>query len=256
VSLPWSKPATIALAPEGIALRASGSDSARLLKTLDRPMAWEFLLLELRGMARELDLKRVRFVLSSQFVRYAVLPAQTGIVSGRDWQALSEHHLRKLYGAVADHWEVRVALQGHAEPAVACAVDRALIAALEDVAQAARWQLHGIEPALMAVFNQHRRVLPASHWLLLAEPQRLLLAEVADGIWQRFSVALPPAGEEKQAALQMLERAMQHGDGRVPPQLACFGESALLPAVAPSGMRLLRLPQPASLASPLLLAGL
>lgn len=257
MSLPWFKSATIALAPEGIALREAGS--IRLLTTMVAPATWETLLAELRGMADGLGLRRVRFIVSSQFVRYAVLPPQAGVLSGRDWLGLGEHHLRQLYGAVADNWEVRVSLQGAAEPVVACAMDRDLLAAIEALARDVRWQVQGIEPALMAVVNQYRRALPVSHWLLLAEPQRVLLAEVMDGQWQRFSLALPPAGEEKQAGVNMMERAMQHHDGNVSAQLACFGESALLPESPPAGMRLLQLPQnkrDASLTNPILLAGL
>lgn len=259
MSLPWFKSSTIALAPEGIALREAGSDNIRLLKTMASPAAWETLLAELRSMADGLGLRRVRFILSSQFVRYAVLPSQAGVVSGRDWQGLGEQYLHKLYGAVADNWEVRVSLQEVGEPVVACAIDRTFIAALEEVAHGAHWQIDGMEPVLMAVVNQYRRALPASHWLLLAEPQRVLLAEVMDGQWQRFSVALPPAGEEKQAGANMMERAMQHHDGKAPAQLACFGESALLPVAPPAGMRLLHLLQnkrDASLTNPILLAGL
>lgn len=247
----WSRPATIALAADGIALCQGGE--LRLLKEM-QAAGWELLLAELRAMAGGLRLKRVRFVLSGQFARYAVLPPQPGVAAARDWQALAEQHLRKLYGAIADNWDVRVSLQGHGEPAVACAIDRMLIAALQEVADAAHWQVQGIEPALMALFNRHRRALPATAWLLLAEPQRLLLAEIENGCWQHFALTLPPAGEERQAAAAMLERAAQQHEGKLPAQLACYGEAALLPVTAPAGMRLLRLPQVAG-ANPLLLAG-
>jgi len=217
----------------------------RLLTALTTSRSWESLLAELTAIAAELQIRHVRFILSSQFVRYAVLPWQPGVFSGQDWQALGEHHMRKLYGAVAESWEVRVAMQGHGESAVVCAIDRALLSRLEDIASEFGWVVHGIEPALMAVFNHHRQAMPATdHWLLLAEPQRLLLAEVANGQWQQFSVVSPPAGQESDACIAMVERATLCSEEKKPAEVACFGSPALLPRATPDGIRLVRLPQP------------
>lgn len=252
---PWGKLATIALAPEGMAFRPAGAPAGdiRLLTSQTASRSWELLLTELSGMAADLDVRRVRFILSSQFVRYAVLPWQAGILSGQDWQALGEHHLRKLFGGIAEAWEVRVALQGYGESVVICAIDRTLLSRLQEIATRFRWAVQGIEPALMAVFNCHRREMPATdYWLLLAEPQRLLMAEITDGKWQRFSVASPPAGREREECIGMVERAMMEQVSRLqdaskPAEVVCFGQSALLPASPPRGSRMTRLPQPAEI---------
>ena len=132
----WGKPATIALAPEGMAFRpaAAAAGDIRWLTSGTASRSWDIHLTELSGMAAELDVRHVRFILSSQFVRYAVLPWQASVFSGQDWQALGEHHLRKLFGGIAEAWEVRVALQGYGESVVICAIDRALLFRLKEIA--------------------------------------------------------------------------------------------------------------------------
>jgi hypothetical protein len=250
---PWGKPATIALAPEGIAFRPAGAPAAdiRLLASQQTARSWDGRLTELSGMASELDVRRVRFILSSQYVRYAVLPWQEGIYSGQDWQALGEHHFRKMFGGIAETWEVRVALQGYGESVVICAIDRSLLSGIKEIAAQFHWAVHGIEPALMAVFNRHRREMTQEDYLLmLAEPQRLVLAEVAEGKWRRFAVASPPAGQEGQESVGMIERALMEQGSRdqgtaKPAEVFTFGHLALLPAQLRDDIRMMRLPQPA-----------
>lgn len=240
---PWSKPVTLVLAPEGIALRTAGGE-VQLLSTQATERSWESLLAELAEKAAELDLSDVRFVLSNHFVRYVVLPWQQGVFSSRDWQSLGEHHLRKVFGIVAEGWEVRVALQEHGESVVVCAIDRLLLDRIEAISAQHHWKVHGIEPALMAVFNYYRHELKAADfWLLLAEPQRLILAEVSAGQWKRFSVASPPSGQEQGEGLAMMERAMRVSGGQLSAQVFCFGVSSLLPVSAPEGVHLKHLPQ-------------
>ncbi len=229
----WSSPATLALAPEGIAMSQGGK--SRLLMQ-GEASDWKTLLDALRDMAQGLAIRRARIILSAPYVRYAVLPPQPAVVAARDWQALGAHALRQLYGAVADDWVVRVSLQGHGAPAVACALERALLDELQRLAGDMRWRLTSIEPDLMAVFNRHRRQLPATAWLLLAGPQRLLLAELAAGRWERFSLAHPLAGEEPASAAALLERAARRDGAHSPGLLACFGDETLLPVTYPAGM--------------------
>ena len=240
---PWSKPVTMVLAPEGMALHAAGEVRPLTSQTTSR--SWEGLLTELAGMAAQLDLRQVRFVLSSQFVRYAVLPWQPGVLSSQDWRALGEHQMRKVFGVAADAWEIRVAPQAYAESAVVCAVDRLLLTRLEEIAAQHRWTIHGVEPALMAVFNRYRNEMASGDfWLLLAEPKRLVLAEVSQGQWRRFSVSSPPVGQGREECLAMVERAVRlEGKGR-PARVYCFGATPLLPATQPEGVHFERLPSP------------
>lgn len=244
----WFKgAATIVLSLDGIAVRTAGSDEIRIIHSSKEPYSPEAMLAALEAQASELELKRVRFILSNQLVRYAVLSWQTGVYAMQEWLALAAHQFRNQFGTVADSWDIRVALQGYEMPAVACALDHDLAERLQALSVKAGWVVQGIEPALMAVFNQHRSHFNRfDHWILMAEPQRLLLGQINNGTWQHFYVDSPPAGEEPMACQRMVEHTLRLLGGESPVAVACFGPVALLPENLANGIKLLRLPCPVS----------
>jgi hypothetical protein len=236
----------IVLSLDGIALRTAGADEVRIIASSNEPYSRDGLLAALEAQAGELGLRHVRFILSNQLVRYTVLPWQPSVYAMQDWIALATHQFRNQFGVIADSWDVRVALQGYGMPAVACALERDLIERLLAIAAKAGWRVQGVEPALMTIFNQHHRHFTdqSDHWLLLAEPQRLLLGQISNGAWQHFYVDSPPAGEEPMAAQRMIEHTLHLQAGVNPSAVACFGPAALLPNNLPESVAILRLPHP------------
>lgn len=225
--LPWSKPSSILIAPEGLALCHANSTHTQMLTHHNTPQRWDALLQHLVELLPELALTQVNFVISHYFVRQVILPWQEGVFSQQDWQGLAEHHFRQTFGTVCDDWQVQVALQGYEKQAVACAIDTALTIQLESIATQFNLRIHHIAPALMHVFNRYQRAIEGCDWLLIAEPHHLLLSEFDAGEWQRFAVATPPTGQAAQECANMLTRAMHlknHPTGR----LAYFGPNELL----------------------------
>ena len=248
---PWFKrTAVLVLGAEGIVLRRAGAQDIRLISSSVEPYTGERLLDELHKQAGELGLQRVHFILSNQFARYAVLPWQPDVYAMQDWLALAVHQFRKQFGTVAESWELRVALQGYGKPAVACALDRELVERLLLLSAESGWTVQGIEPALMTVFNRHRNHLAkVTQWLLLAEPQRLLLAHLTGDVWQNFYIDSPLAGEEPTAGQRMVERTIRLQGGERPSAIACFGPATLLSDSLDNsmsnGIPMVRLPHPA-----------
>lgn len=228
----------IVLSHDSIGLCLGGSGRLRqLAEASAEPLA------ELERQAPALGLRRVRILLSNHWLRYSVLPWQAGVYSAADWRALAMHQFRQQYGAAAEGWDLRVSLQGYGQPAVACALDAGLIAQLTTIARSTGWTLLGIEPALMAVFNRHRaRLAQADHWLLMAEPQRLVLAQLGAGVWQHFYIDSPLAGEEPASAQRLISQALHLQGATAPVAIACFGPAAMLPTQLAEGIPLLRLP--------------
>ena len=228
----------IVLSHDGIGLCLAGSGRLRqLAEASTQP------LLELEQQAPALGLRRVRILLCNQWLRYSVLPWQAGVYSEADWRALAAHQFRQQYGAAAESWDLRVSLQGYGQPAVACALDAGLIAQLTGIARNAGWTLLAIEPALMAVFNRHRaKLAQADHWLLMAEPQRLVLAQLGAGVWQHFYIDSPLAGEEAASAQRLIGQALHLQGATAPTAIACFGPATMLPTQLAEAIPLLRLP--------------
>lgn len=240
-----NRAAVLVLGAEGIVLRRSGTHDIHLISHSIDSYTCEQLLDALHKQAGELGLRRVRFILANQFVRYAVLPWQPGVYAMQDWLALAAHQFQMQFGAMAESWELRVALQGYGKPAVACALDEYLSTRLLALADEVGWTVQGIEPALMTVFNRHHtHFAKQDHWLFLAEPQRLLLGQIENGAWQHFYIDSPFTGEESAAGQRMIERALRLQGGTRPSAVACFGPSALLPDSLADDMSLIRLPYP------------
>ncbi len=239
----WLKPATLALGPHGISLRREGGDLVNILTAENAPYSLEQILKYLSENAPALKLARVRFILSAHFARHLILPWQIGLYGMRDWKAFAAYHLHQRYDITVDNWVVRVALQGYGKQVVACAINNVLLAGLQEISAQSKWRVQAIEPALMSIFNHHRRTLKKQdQWLLVAEPQYLLLAEIIGKQWQQFILAKPPAGEESETATAMLTRAIRLSGNAAP--VACFGPKSLLPETSSTDIQLQYLPNP------------
>lgn len=128
---------------------------------------------------------KVTVVLSSYHVRYALLPWSGNLGREAEWQAYAQHQFRRTYGAVADSWEVCVSPSPKGAARVACAVERSLRAELRSAIASAGAKLVSVQPGLMYAFNAHRRDFRGEPgWLVAAEQGRLILALIANGLWE------------------------------------------------------------------------
>lgn len=122
-------------------------------------------------------------VLSSHFVRYAVLPWSSELTSEKEWMALAQLHFSSTYGTSASNWAIQTCATGRRKPRVACAVDEQVIASLRRVPR-----LVSVQPALMAAFNDRREAFSReSGWFVVQEPGRLTLSLIVDGDWKLIS---------------------------------------------------------------------
>lgn len=123
-------------------------------------------------------------VLSSHFVRYALIPWGAQLSNDSEEQAYVRHHFYTTYGNDAEHWALRLSTNGHGEMQVASAIDQRLLDALERVAGVRGLRLASVQPYLMSVFNhwRHRFNGPAT-WFVLAEQGRLCISLLKQGRW-------------------------------------------------------------------------
>lgn len=206
---------TLALSADGIAMSASGQ-LPRLLTNVSVKLSTNELLLDAFTEAlQDADLqkssKRIRLVVSNHFVRYSVLPWQPEIISREDWLAIAQHDFRKRYGPVTERWTVCVSLNGFGNNVVASAIDKSLLDGLSSVAQEYGFKIIATEPFLMSVIKQYHAG-DDNQWLLIAEPERVLLCEMADNQWQRFSIISPPHQQEIEQGLLLIHRCIQSAE--------------------------------------------
>ncbi len=222
--LPWSKTSTLALSNTGIALSIRG-EKPQLIT--DATFEWKDAnqLAEILAQSKSvLKNQQVNFVLSNTFVRYLVMPWQDGVLTQADWQAIAQHEFRKQFGATANDWLVRVSLGKHGQTVLAAAIDNKLYAQLQTSAEQLGFNVRVVEPLLMRVLNQNK----LNNWVLIAEPQRLLLCQTHDDEWQQVVVDSPPAGQEFQHAEQLIQRSLLQLEASAQPsKIGSFVSKAL-----------------------------
>lgn len=177
---------------------------------------WQAAVRALPEVLRPMKGEELSLVIADQFVRYVLLPWNEQLKSAEQWMALARHRLVAIHGAAAAAaWELKLTETAPRGPRLACAVDRALIAALAETCVAAQVRLASVQPFLVAGFNRIRTHIGAgSCWLVIEEPGRLTLAFIQRGTWvairsrradERWRLALPEIIERESAFLALAE---------------------------------------------------
>lgn len=157
---------------------------------------------------------RLEVLLGDALIEFGLLRAEQAALSAQELAAMASHHFHHTFGDAAQAWVCRTApVPGPAgQPRfLACAVDRALIEALEALAAAHGGRLAGAWPRLAGAAARLESQAPgrAGHLLSLDGERASLAAFGDDGGWrQLLSRRLAGAGETITVALsQTLEQA-------------------------------------------------
>jgi hypothetical protein len=145
-------------------------------------------------------------VLSNHWVRYAVLPWQPSVTSPAEVEQLARLHFERSFGAAAASWTVRTCDRGYGAAHLACAVDTALITALQACLAAHDVRLGTLQPLLMAAYNDARREFSGSTAFAIVEPGRVCLGLLQQDRWlavasRRTGADLGEAIEQELATL-------------------------------------------------------
>lgn len=190
-------------------------------------------------------------ILSNAFFRYQIVPWIEQIGGGAERDAQVRHGFRRVFGDVADGWDIRVSDERYGAPAVASAVDRDLLAALGAAARGHGVRIASAQPYLMWAFNRWRPVMDTPDFCLaLVENGHVCLALAAGGRWRAVRGAPIASGDphvalgvlvERELCLAALDparvkvfvRAPEHGAfelrGERLPQCIALGESGRKP---------------------------
>ena len=224
--LPWSKPSTLSICHQGIAFKQANAKSQLLS---DANFNWQNatqLAEVLTAQESLLAHQQINVVISNTLVRYLILPWQDEVFAKNDWQSIAQHAFRKQYGAIADNWRVSVSLGEYGQSIIAVAVDESLYLQLEASAKALNFSLLSIQPLLMTILNITEKV--ERDWILIAEPERILLCRAYAKQWQQIAIDSPLSGMEFQQAEQIINRNLiQVTNSERPNNVFSFASTAL-----------------------------
>lgn len=192
----WSERLCIALLPDRLAwvilargwgrrIRAQGSVS---VPAAAEGSSWQATLEVLQRELPNVPMVRgtVSVVLSNAFVRYLVVNSSTALTSAEERLALARHDFQKIYGTLADGWEIRIAADE--QNYLAAALDGEFLTQLRHCFAATRLKLHAIQPYAVAAFNHWAKRFDdkTPEGLFLAEPHGYCYAGMSDGRWEFF----------------------------------------------------------------------
>jgi len=188
VSRLWPDRLLMSLAPDAVAVaRVAGGPRPRLsgaTRVLECDPAfgsepWHGALAAAGSMLEALRKERMKVtaVLSTHFVRYAIVPFEAAVTGREEEAALARFHFTRVHGERAAGWDIRLSDEPRGAPRLASAVDAGLIEAIRGLFPAGgTLRLASVQPYLMSAFNLWRGRIAPDSWLLLVEPQRACCA--------------------------------------------------------------------------------
>jgi hypothetical protein len=126
----------------------------------------------------------LRVVLSGRFVRWQLLPWRNELTHGREVAAYTSLRFLETFGRTAQDWHMAHSPQGPARPVPACAVDAALMDALQQLGVSAGGRLALVTPYFSAAFDQWRGKLGRKPtWFGAIESDCVTLGLLKDNHW-------------------------------------------------------------------------
>ena len=123
----------------------------------------------------------IRIVLSSDFVRYLLLPAQVVTLSHAEKNAYAKAAFRQLHGPKADDWLISVDNAAPNQATMLAAIDQQLHLNLLQITASHDLKLVSLSPFLMQIVNGLQKQLKHfTGYLALVEGSRIILLNIKD----------------------------------------------------------------------------
>ena len=132
------------------------------------------LLSEVLAEHKSLNLQKLQVVLSSDFIRFMVLPAQINDLSIEDKIAFAGAIYNEIYGSLSDNWTIQLDDVPPHTPTLCAAIDRMLLDQFKAIASQNRFLLTSVEPYATQIINK-LNLKKYNGFLAIIEPSRLIL---------------------------------------------------------------------------------
>jgi len=198
---------------------------------------WQAALVALGQWLAALDTRPpvLRVVLSGSLLRWQLLPWRPELLRAQEMAVYARLRFAETFGPVADTWQVLHAPQAPGRAIPACAVDAALLSALQTLCRSAKVRLDAVVPYFSHAADHWRGTLgKGATWFGLVEPQWLSLGLLHGGAWmalrsQRLDADWPSV------LPGLMARMAMSTDGPALPARTCLVGAGVPPA-AMTGM--------------------
>jgi len=172
--------------------------------------------------AGRLHRARVCVVLSSRFVRHALVPWPQTPLRGDEALAWERLHLEAVYGDL-DGWRVARDPGAFGRARVVCAVPQDLLDRLHDLLVDKGLAMGPVVPYFVQAWNRWRRKLAAGQLFAVAESERVVLGCYGRGGWESLRMVSSRLTPDKLVALAQRECALAGGSNALPMLLCAPG---------------------------------
>jgi hypothetical protein len=121
-------------------------------------------------------------VLSADFVRYQLLPAQQIAMSATEKLAYAAAAFKEVYGAETNAWKIKLHDTGFKLASIAAAVDEIFLDNLQQVSQQHKTKLVSVQPHLMGAYNSCKiKLSKFDGYFVVVETAKILLLNMQAG---------------------------------------------------------------------------
>lgn len=177
----------LGLAPDALALLRSNGLFGRgwhLLSEvpLAAPATPEALLAELKTQLTPALLGKLplSIIVDDRWARYFLVTPPKNLSHFDDCAAATRMRFQALYGEAVDEWQIEADFSAD-QPFLACALPKALLHGLQQLASEYKSPLLGLNPHFIASFNRWHRAIHSQAWFGLVHQDHLTLAAIEQG---------------------------------------------------------------------------
>ncbi|MDO9052831.1 MAG: hypothetical protein Q7U37_02705 [Gallionella sp.] len=153
--------------------------------------------------SNEMGKTDVTVILSSHFVRFAVMPFSSDVTRRDEQRILAQIMFEDIYGELSGQWTLEIGQGGYGEATLIAAVDTLLLDKITTLLNSSALRLNAITPYFVSAFNGFCGQLQASGGLFaVVETGLMVVAAFNNG--QLFSVSRIPLNGQLEELLPIL----------------------------------------------------
>ncbi|WP_370306065.1 hypothetical protein [Sinimarinibacterium flocculans] len=129
-------------------------------------------------------------IVDDSLVRYTLVPWQRELRRRTERMALARACFENAYGDAMQPWDIRIDAVAGNRPAIACAIEHALVTAVKRLCAENKVKLHALQPAFVLKLNSTREAMSTDDIVVLAVDERTIagacqMAGCWSSVWSR-----------------------------------------------------------------------